>query len=63
LKEPKKRYHIPLSLLPTDNSFKKVFLKPVFNPSELEEELLEFRKKKDEKSSGKGLVQYLLKNL
>jgi len=51
------------SLLLTDNPFKKILLKPIFNLSKLEEELLEFRKRKNEGLSEKGLTYYLPKNL
>ena len=48
-----KRFHIPLPLSFIEDLFRKVLLKPVFDPLELGEELLEFEKRKDKGMTSK----------
>ncbi len=48
---------------PTEDPFKKVPLKVVFDPSELKEGLLEFRKRKSKGTFSKNLIQFLPKHL
>ncbi len=59
IEESEKCFHISPLPLPTEDSFREVSLKPVFNPSELGEGLLEFEKKKDKGMSNKNFVQFL----
>jgi len=63
IEESKKCFHTLLPLSLTEDSFKEILLKPVFDPSKLKEELLEFRKKIDKGTSNKDLIQFLLKHL
>jgi len=62
-KESEEWFHISLPSPSLEDLFKEVLLKPVFNSSELEEELLEFGKRRNKRMSEKNLAQYLLKNL
>ena len=63
LKESEKCYYILSPLLLIEDLFKEVLLKPVFDPFELGEGLLEFEKRKDEEMISKDLAHYLSKNL
>ncbi len=63
IEEPEEHFYTSPLPSPTKDLFKEVLLKPVFNPSKWEEELLEFEKRKDKEASSKDLTQFLPKHL
>jgi len=63
IEESEKQFYTLSSPSLIKNPFKEALFKPVFNSSELEEGLLEFRKRKDKETSSKNLAQFLSKHL